>query len=168
MFMPSISPYNRKMAVAYADKWALGRNPRYLDFSKIGGDCTNFASQCLYAGSGVMNYTPIYGWYYINPNRRAAAWSGVEYLYNFLTSNNKLGVFAKESGVSDMQLGDIIQLGDITGDFYHSLVVTKIDGPPDIDTIYISTHTMDSHNRPLNTYIYDKIRFLHIEGVYKA
>ena len=57
--------YNRANAVAYAKKWAYGRNPKYYDFSDLGGDCTNFASQCIYAGSGVMNYTPTYGWYYI-------------------------------------------------------------------------------------------------------
>ena len=58
--------YNRENAVAYAKKWAYGRNPKYYDFSDLGGDCTNFASQCIYAGSGVMNYTPTYGWYYIS------------------------------------------------------------------------------------------------------
>ena len=41
--------YNREEAVSYARKWALGRNPAYFDFQKLGGDCTNFASQCIYA-----------------------------------------------------------------------------------------------------------------------
>ena len=57
--------YDRKAAVEYARKWAYGRNPAYYDFSRLGGDCTNFASQCVYAGSDVMNYTPVLGWYYI-------------------------------------------------------------------------------------------------------
>ena len=50
--------YDRAKAVAYAERWALSRNPRYYDFEDIGGDCTNFASQCIYAGAGVMNWTP--------------------------------------------------------------------------------------------------------------
>ena len=54
-------PYNRAAAVAYAEKWAFSRNPEYYDFHGIGGDCTNFVSQCIYAGCGVMNYTPEYG-----------------------------------------------------------------------------------------------------------
>ena len=66
-----IKPYDRAKAVAYAHEWAYGRNPRFYDFSNIGGDCTNFASQCLYAGSGVMNYSPTNGWYYINLNSRS-------------------------------------------------------------------------------------------------
>ena len=50
-------------------------NPKYYNFQNIGGDCTNFASQVLYAGSGIMNYTPTFGWYYINVNDRAPAWT---------------------------------------------------------------------------------------------
>ena len=47
--------YQREAVLEYAKRWAKGRNPRYLDFEHMGGDCTNFASQCIYAGSGVMN-----------------------------------------------------------------------------------------------------------------
>ena len=58
-----ISEYNRNAAYEYARKWAFKRNPAYYDFSEIGGDCTNFASQCIYAGAGVMNYTPTFGFF---------------------------------------------------------------------------------------------------------
>ena len=44
--------YDEAAAVAYARRWALLRNPAYLDFHGMGGDCTNFVSQCLYAGAG--------------------------------------------------------------------------------------------------------------------
>ena len=70
-------PYDRDAAVAYAHRWAYGRNPNYYDYENIGGDCTNFASQCIYAGCGVMNYTPTFGWYYFDANRKAPAWTGV-------------------------------------------------------------------------------------------
>ena len=73
--------YNRDAAVTYAARWAFSRNPAYLDFQQLGGDCTNFVSQCLYAGSGVMNFTPVYGWYYRTASNRTASWTGVEYLY---------------------------------------------------------------------------------------
>ncbi len=165
--MSVVVPYDREKAVAYAEKWALKRNPKYLDFSLLGGDCTNFASQCLYAGSGVMNFTPVYGWYYIDANRRTASWTGVQFLYNFLVTNRTKGVFAKDTDIDEVEIGDVIQLGDERGNFYHSLVVTKVDGYPGIDTIYVSTHTIDAHLRPLNTYNFAKIRFLHIGGVYK-
>ena len=54
-------PYDRNAAVAYARKWAMDRNPAYYNFDGIGGDCTNFASQSIYAGSKIMNYTPVMG-----------------------------------------------------------------------------------------------------------
>ena len=73
--------YDREAAVAYAKKWAFRRNPAFYDFSKIGGDCTNFASQCIYAGAKVMNYTPTFGWFYKSANDRTPSWTGVEYLY---------------------------------------------------------------------------------------
>ena len=77
-----LKPYDRDAAVRYAHRWAYRRNPAYFDFSELGGDCTNFVSQCIYAGSGVMNFTPTYGWYYINAQNRAPAWTGVQYLYH--------------------------------------------------------------------------------------
>ena len=62
--------YNRKNALEYARRWALDRNPLFFSFNGIGGDCTNFVSQCIFAGGCIMNYTPTYGWYYISSNDR--------------------------------------------------------------------------------------------------
>ncbi len=85
--MAPIIPYDREAAIAYAHQWAYSRNPSFYNYDDIGGDCTNFASQCLYAGTGVMNFTPTFGWYYIDANRKAPAWTGVPYFYNFMTRN---------------------------------------------------------------------------------
>ena len=85
-----ILEYDRARALAYAQKWAFSRNPQYYNFDWLGGDCTNFASQCLFAGTGVMNDTLELGWYYRSLNDRAAAWTGVEYFYKFLTYGRKL------------------------------------------------------------------------------
>ncbi len=81
----SILPYRRELAVAYAHRWAYGRNPAYYNYDAIGGDCTNFASQCLYAGAGVMNGTPTFGWYYWNANEKAPAWTGVSHIFSILS-----------------------------------------------------------------------------------
>ena len=166
--MSQIIPYRREDAVAYARKWALGRNPAYYDFDNLGGDCTNFISQCLFSGSNIMNYTPTYGWYYINANRRTPSWTGVRYLYNFLIQNKTKAVFGEETSLASVQLGDIIQLAKQDIGFYHSLIITRIDGEiPTLDNIYICTHTFDSLDRPLNTYLYDTLRCIHILGVYQ-
>ena len=71
----TLRPYDRQAAVAYAHRWAYLRNPAFYNFDKLGGDCTNFASQCLYAGAGVMDYTPTFGWYYNSQYSRAPAWT---------------------------------------------------------------------------------------------
>ena len=159
--MPQIREYRRRDAVRYAEKWAYGRNPAYYDFSSLGGDCTNFISQCLYAGSGVMNYTPEFGWYYINLNDRAPAWTGVEPLYRFLTTNRERGPFAAETDKENMRPGDVIQLGD--GErFYHSLLVVGIEERE----IFVAAHTFNAYMRPLSGYLFSEARYLHIEGVY--
>ncbi len=160
--MPDIIPYNRQAAVAYANRWAYRRNPLYYDYEDIGGDCTNFASQCLFAGSGIMNYEPVFGWYYIDANNKSPSWTGVEYLYNFLTTNKTRAVFATQTTQNGVIAGDIIQLANENGQFYHTLVVTEtVRG-----RIYVAAHSYNARRRRLDTYRYASARFLHIVGVY--
>lgn len=158
-------PYDREKALNYCAQWAHKRNKKYQDFSTMGGDCTNFISQCLYAGSGVMNTTPNYGWYYRSAKDRAPAWTGVEPLYRFLTNNRGKGPFATACTIEQAVPGDIIQLGDENSHFYHSLFISDIDGIPSPERIFISTHTFDAHMRQLSSYNFANIRFLHIEGI---
>lgn len=155
-----IFAYNRLAAVSYARRWALERNPMYYDFDEIGGDCTNFASQCIYAGARVMNYEPTFGWYYISPDDRSPSWTGVDFLYSFLVNNNSFGPFGRPVGQNQVQIGDIIQLGRADGTFYHSLVVSAT-----FPRILVCAHSDDYLNRPLSSYTYDNIRFIHIDGV---
>ena len=163
--MLQITVYNREKAVAYATEWAYRRNPRYLDFQGLGGDCTNFVSQCIYHANYIMNFTPIYGWYYISSDNRTASWTGVPYLYRFLIQNQGPGPFASEAVIEAMQPGDVIQLGDENQTFYHTLIVTDTGEIPNTNNILIASHTNDSLRRPLNTYQFMNIRYLHIEGV---
>jgi len=156
-------PYNRILAVEYAKTWALKRNPAYYNFQGLGGDCTNFAPQCLFAGSNVMNYTPVLGWYYSGSKDRSASWSGVEYLFNFLTTNQNVGPYAVETDISNLEAGDLVQLGNSESHFYHTPVVVET-GPL---YIFVAAHTLDSYMRPLSTYLYDNLRCLHISGVRK-
>ena len=159
-----ILEYDRQAAFEYAKKWAFRRNPRYYNFEKIGGDCTNFASQCIYAGAKIMNFTPTFGWYYISINNRAPAWTGVEYLFNFLTDNDAEGPFAEETALNKLEVGDIVQLGTAAGDFYHSPVVVAVRQ----GKIYVAAHTYDAFMKPLSSYIFARARGIHILGVRKT
>ncbi len=161
-------PYRRDRAVEYARRWALSRNPLFADFSGIGGNCTNFASQCVLAGSCVMNYTRDFGWYFISLEERAPAWSGVDFFYEFMTAvprfaerNGGVGPFAREVPEEQAELGDVIQLQNAAGEWYHSLVIT---GQNEMG-ILVSAQTNDALDRPLSTYNYAAARFLHMEGV---
>lgn len=158
-------PYDRGKAVAYAQYWAYRRNPAYLDFSDLGGNCTNFVSQCLYAGSGVMNYTPTYGWYYNTSEDRTASWTGVEYLYNFLTQNQGDGPYGKEVSIQQVMPGDVAQLSNEEGVFYHTVLITVVPAQPVPANVLVAAQSNDANCRPLDTYPYTGVRFIHIEGV---
>ena len=81
-------PYVRENAVAYAKKYAFSQNSLFGNFAGIGGNCTNFVSQSIYAGSCEMNYTPTFGWYFISLDDRSPSWTGVEFFYNFIIQSN--------------------------------------------------------------------------------
>ncbi len=152
--------YNRRRAAEYARRWAYSRNPLFYDFTGIGGNCTNFVSQCILAGCCTMNFTATFGWYYISPEDRAPAWTGVEFLYNFLTSNDEAGPYGIEADIEELQTGDVIQLADGSGDFYHTLLVTGYDG----DTPLVAAQSANAFDRPLSTYSYASARGIHILG----
>ena len=160
--------YNRARAVEYARRWALSRNPLFTNFAGRGGDCTSFVSQCIYAGSCQMNFTPDFGWYYINQNDRAPAWSSVEYIYDFLTGrrdfmqmNGGIGPYGIEVDSTGAIEGDVVQLADGTGDFYHTLIIS---GFSEGQTL-VCAHTNDALDKPLSTYNFSSLRYIHIEGV---
>lgn len=153
-------PYGREAAVAYARRWALARNPAYFDFQHLGGDCTSFASQCLFAGARVMNYTPDTGWYYVSLQNRAPAWTGVAFLYRFLTENASVGPHAREVPQREVLPGDLLQLGTGEGRWYHTLVVTETT-----PQLLVCAHTYDALDRPLTTYAFAALRCLHIHRV---
>lgn len=159
--------YNREKVIEYAKKWAYDRNPQYYDFDNVGGDCTSFASQCIYAGAEIMNYSKQNGWYYISGNNKSPSWSGVEFLYNFLTQNKSVGPYGYQVEQNKIELGDIAQLSFDGNKFSHSLVIVKIQDKTDLNQIFISSHTFDSFNKRISEYNFEKIRFIHIDKVRK-
>ena len=163
--MRFLQDYDRTAAVMYAHQWAYGRNPAYYDYEKLGGDCTNFASQCIFAGSGIMNFTPTFGWYYIDANQKAPAWTGVMYLWNFLTRKGfSVGPVGEPCRLEDLRPGDIVQLSFKGTDFQHSPVVVSVRAVPTLENTLVAAHSYDADNRPLSTYEFRDIRYLHITG----
>lgn len=159
--MLATKPYIRENAVAYARKFAFSQNPYFANFAGIGGNCTNFVSQCIYAAGCEMNYTPTYGWYYISLNDRAPAWSGVEYFYNFMIENVGVGPFGRVCTRDELELGDVIQLANNEDGYYHTLLVVGFEG----DDVLVAAQTDNAYARPLSTYTYDYSRYIKILGI---
>ena len=161
-------PYERERALEYAKRWALSRNPLFYDFTGGGGNCTNFVSQCILAGGLIMNPTPTFGWYYSSIDDRSPSWTGVREFYeficgvgNFPSTSERQGPVAIEVAREMIEIGDVVQLSDFQGRFYHSLLVSGFNDGGDI---LISAQSNDALDRPLSTYNYNAARFLHIIG----
>lgn len=153
--------YNRQKVYEYAKKWAYGRNPKYYNFDPVGGDCTNFVSQCILAGCGQMNYNKENGWYYINGNNKSPSWTGVQFLYNFLIFNNGAGPKGKEANIDELEVGDVVQLDFNNTTFTHSLIVVQ-NGSNIYDTL-IAAHSYDVFGKSIAEYDFERYRCVHIE-----
>lgn len=159
-------PYDRDRARAYALQWAIRPNPQYLDYTPFGGDCTNFASQTLFAGGCPMNFNPQNGWYYSDGNRKSSSWTGVNFLYHFLITNRGRGPMARQVSIEELEIGDLVQLSFTGGGvFQHTPVITELRSPINLDHIFVCTHTPNKRNYSLTSeYKWVDIRFLHILG----
>ncbi len=156
-----IKPYLRENALLYASRFALSQNPVFGNFAGIGGNCTNFVSQCIYAGSCKMNYKPTFGWYYISMDQRAPSWTGVEFFYNFITTNTDVGPFGRDATPDEVEVGDVIQLGKEGEGFYHTLIIVGFEGGDPL----VAAQTDNAFGRALSTYTYDFSRYIKILGV---
>ncbi|MGZ9587150.1 amidase domain-containing protein [Paenibacillus marinisediminis] len=141
-------PYRRNKAVEYAEQWWNESNPRFLAFEV---DCTNYVSQCLFAGGAPMNYTGKreMGWWFKGMVNGREAWSfswAVSNGLNRYLDNSTSGLRAERvDEPKELQLGDIIQYDwDGNGNFQHSTIVTAFDmkGMP-----LVNAHTNNSRHR---------------------
>ncbi len=141
-------PYNRSKVQEYANLWWDQHNPEYQAFDV---DCTNYVSQCLYAGGAPMNYTGdrASGWWYKHNGGSNDLWSfswSVSNSLRWQLETAKSGLRADiVSEASELQAGDVI-IYDWDGDgrFQHSTIVTAFDahGMP-----LVNAHTVNSRQR---------------------
>ena len=65
-------------------------NPEYYNFNSVGGDCTNYVSQCLYAGGLPQTPGAHSGydcWYFSTENNRSDTWTRATILRRWLGNN---------------------------------------------------------------------------------
>lgn len=133
---PSYSGTNRTAIARYAYKYAINHNSSYKYIN--GADCTNFASQAVYAG-GVpsSSYWSSY----------SSAWVNVPQFYNYMSNN---GYLSGGNSTDDTSTGDVVQWKHSwKADYSHSTIVTGYD---DTFGIMLSAHSNDRQNYPLANY----------------
>lgn len=145
--MPQVErvSYDRAAAVAYAERWWNDSNPRFRHFDV---DCSNFVSQCLWAGGFPMEGAPLAGrgWWYIGDggpgDRWSYSWAVAHSLRWYLAQSRRV----EEKGLArELLPGDVISY-DFDGDdrWEHSTVVVGYDdGEP-----LVNAHTDNSRQRP--------------------
>ena len=94
--------YDREKAVEYAKEWCNKRNSNYLEYDLYGGNCQNFASQCIHAGGMDMDIKGTYTcqWkfygkdlnYSQSATGRSYSWIGVDEFYSYAEYNTNSGL----------------------------------------------------------------------------
>ncbi|OXM14026.1 amidase domain-containing protein [Paenibacillus herberti] len=127
------SKYQRELVAAYADQWWQEPNPAYEEFEV---NCTNYVSQCVFAGEAPMNYTGKResGWWYKGRSggqeQWSYSWAVSNALHLYLSFPRSTGMRAiTVDSAAELNLGDVITY-DWNGDgrFQHTTVVTAFDG----------------------------------------
>ena len=90
----------------------------------------------------------------------APAWTGVQYLWNFLSGNAGAGPYGREAELAELVTGDLVQLGGEDGRYYHTLFICGRRG----GELLIAAHSFDAFERPLSSYDYARLRPIKIEG----
>ncbi|WP_230986674.1 amidase domain-containing protein [Cohnella fermenti] len=141
--------YRREDVVAYAEQWWDEANPSYENFEV---NCTNYVSQCIFAGGAPMNYTGRResGWWYKGRANGQELWSYswavANALQTYLSQPRTFGLRA-ELVESPQQLmpGDVICYDwDGNGRFQHNTIVVAFtpDGMP-----LVNANTVSSRHR---------------------
>lgn len=134
--------YNPVQAVQYAALWWGGFNPA---FRHMPDDCTNFISQCLWAGGLPMEFAPTRskGWWYRGPNEQwSFSWAVANSLRWYLASS---GRGEQRPAARDLELGDLIAYDwDGDGVLTHWTIVVGYDagGEP-----LVAAHTYPAWGR---------------------
>jgi hypothetical protein len=141
--------YDREAARAYAERHWNEPNAQFIHFDV---DCTNYVSQCLYAGGAPMNYTGGRGsgWWYKGKSGGRELWSyswTVAHAFHwYLMHGRNDGLSADQvSSAQELTIGDAICY-DFDGDgrFEHSTIVTGTDGA---GMPLVNAHTTNSRAR---------------------
>ncbi len=162
--------YDREKAVAYADRYCgvrmgsdadirFGYNPRYFDYTDLGGDCTNFVSQVLGDGdAGGLPMDSAWCYDYASTKGGSEAWVETDAFRSHLLSSGTARLISRGSyrdvlepsarfprgALAELDPGDIIAYEE-EGEIQHFAVITA-RGPSGYPLV--NTHTADRFHVP--------------------
>ena len=134
--------YDALEAVKYAERYW---NDHHFAYPVFANDCTNFISQCLYAGGAKMHGESRTSGWWIRNGSWSYSWTTAHALYLYLkhAKSGLRGVFVSDP--RELLLGDIICY-DFEGDgrFNHTTIVVNknAEGEP-----FVNAHTTNSRQR---------------------
>ncbi len=166
-------PYNRLEAKQYAEKWIDKRNESWFDYGNYGGNCQNFASQCLLAGGIPMDIAGYqWKWYDDRPNEkkvrkgRSPAWTGVEKFVEYAGYNEGFGLAATVEAPYDQgEIGDLIIMG-YDDKWRHTVIITDVitnDQGEFLDYL-VASNTVNQRHFPVSAHMYTRQILVKIHG----
>ena len=181
------SRYNRQKAVDYAREWYDDRNNEFYSYSDLSGDCTNFTSQCLYAGGIPMDsdwhsirteknifkriFQKPWNWFKNNGYYEwdiSRAWQTVSAQYEYIKENycgGKEIIITSPDEIEAAIANNLIQAGDLLyfkagTALHHSVIITQVTN----NMIYYAGHTNSCFDKPLNEGMgTDSVVILHLQ-----
>lgn len=158
---------NRSSVVNYALTYWQNYNSNYRNFggNGQGGDCTNFASQAMAAGSwaqtggAAWDYPSTNEWWY-RFYGQTYSWVNVNYFYSFMRNRGRgytaLSFIANFSPFGSffapVSTGDLLQFdSNRDGSYDHNMIITSKDSR---GYIYLTYHSSNTRNRPVLDLLY--------------
>jgi hypothetical protein len=144
--------YNRTRVRNYALRWAEDRNPDYPDYSRGGGDCTNFASQCMRAGGFPMGLrSGVWSWWGSSLGS-GKPWRVVADFQRYF----RVKGWATPCDWNELDSGDLVFLGRQGASTFttHVMVVSRVEPvrmehPTAKNHVFLCGHTLDQTDNPL-------------------
>lgn len=166
--------YDRESAFAYADLYADERNEDWADYTGSGGNCQNYASQCLVAGGIPMDVTgqQVWKWYdrsLSNGNSRSgrsSSWTSVTRFMEYAEDNAGYGLVAVTNASYDTgETGDLIHMG-ADGSWGHTVIITEpvLDASGQTVDYLVDSNTANLRNYPASLYGYPNMILTKIIG----
>lgn len=156
--------YNRTAAKNYAHAyWNSPNTSAWCDYTNNGGDCTNFVSQCLYAGGWTKqngSYCSNSVWYHNGAGycwntstvkNYSCSWTQANNMYSYLSNSSR--VYQASYPLSYYQIGDVVQL--LSGsNAFHTMLITKKEGT---STLYVTYRTATGYDQPRKDFLLSNI-----------